>query len=279
MRWLPRSFATTTATALALAAAFQVSTPVLAQSTSLIPRWEFEVGSFFTRSSTDIRADSQSGDLGTAFNAEDLLGLEKSKTVLRVAAARRLGQRHQVRLRYSKSSRDGQVQIPFEIDIGEVTFPVTATVDTKWDFTFTDVSYTYFFSLKEKTAWGAAFGLARWDFDIDLRGSGGGVNRSIGSDIDVDELVPELGVAVRHRLSPKLMFRSGLTGLTADLGEEEVTVIGATLRLDYQAFKNAGIAIAGTYSNVDYANGKGRFIGQYDYTITGVQVFIPIYID
>ncbi len=247
--------------------------------TALLPKWEFEFGSFFTSTTTDVRADSQRGSRGTAVNLEDVLGLDDSETVLRLSAARRFGKRHQVRFRYTEFSRDGQVEVPFEIRFRDIAFPVNAVVTTEWDFTFSDLGYTYYFSNNERTAWGVLAAVARWDYDIVVRGSDERINRDLASDIDIDELVPEIGLTVRHRLAPKFHFRGLLTGLRADLGDEEVRIVNANLRFDYRAFKNVGIAIAGTYSELDYEDIRGRFIGDYDYNVSGIQVFIPIYLD
>ena len=62
-----------------------------AQEVGLIPKWEFEVGSWFSTTSTDLRADTSRGDLGTDIDLEEVLGLDKDETVLRLSAARRFG--------------------------------------------------------------------------------------------------------------------------------------------------------------------------------------------
>lgn len=251
----------------------------MAQETSLVPRWEFEVGSWFTSETTNIRADAQRGDLGTAIRAEETLALDDSETVLRLSAARRLGRRHQLRLRYLDYSRDGRREIPFEIRIRDVVFPATAVVDTTWDLTFTDLTYTYFFSLRDKTAWGVTGGVGRWDFNVEVAASGGPLLSRLGTDVEVDELVPQVGLAWRHRPLPKTQLRAGISGVSVDLGDEKASVLTASAQVDYRAFRRFGIALAFDYSDIDFTDAGGRFIGDYEYRVTGVQVFIPIYLD
>lgn len=256
-----------------------LASPTLAQDEdfSLIPTWEFEIGSWFTSTDSNVRFDSNERDLGTEFDLEDTLALDDSETVLRLSAARRFGRRHQVRFRYADFSRDGTTQIPFEIRFGDIVFPVTAEVTTTWDFAAADLTYSYFFALKENTAWGVQVGVASWDFDIRVAASGGRFDRSLDSDILVEEFVPEIGLSVRHAISPKWIFKSAVSGLRADLDEESVDILNGLIRLEYRAFKNIGFAVAGDYTKIDYENSAGRFIGQIDYEISGVQFFIPIY--
>lgn len=254
--------------------------PASAQPVSLVPKWELEIGSWFTTTETNIRADRAVGDLGTEFDVEDVLGLDDSETVLRLSLARRLGRRHQLRLRHSEFSRQGQRTIPVEIDFQDTTFPVNVVIATEWDFTFTDLGYTWFFSLDDDTAWGLGLAVANWDFDIALSASLAGTPGALREEVRIDELVPEVGLSLRQRLGEKLIFRAGVSGLTAEVDEDTIDVLSAVLRLDYRLFRNAGIAVAALYSEVEYdAAGAGDFIGRYEYTVSGVQVFVPLTFD
>jgi hypothetical protein len=103
------------------------------------------LGTFFMTSETRVRADAfDSADIGTPFDFEDTFGLH-DETVFRVDVSWRMGARHLLRAMYFDSHRAARSTLSEEIHFGDQTFPVDATVDSRFDFGITEVAYEYIF--------------------------------------------------------------------------------------------------------------------------------------
>ncbi len=109
-------------------------------------RFSLGLGTFFMTSETSVRADAfGSADIGTRFDLEDTFGMH-DEAVFRVDASWRIGERHLLRAMYFDSHRAGRQALHEEIDFGDATFPIDATVDARFDFDITELAYEYIFA-------------------------------------------------------------------------------------------------------------------------------------
>lgn len=271
----PRSFVGAAALVICLAA----GTPAAAQEMPLVSKWEFTIGSYFTNVDTSIRADASRLDLGTDIDLEDAVGFDDTENLLRFTARRRIKRRHIVGFAFTELSRSSTRDIPFEIEFRDLVFPANISVDSEFDMRLFDFRYAYLPVLKEKTAVAVVGGVGRWDYDFRLTARADRIGQSLDGNVDVDEIVPLLGGAVRHLITRKLQLDAQLLALTFDLGDTSGTIVEAGLGGRYWFHDNVGLALSFDFLNADVSFDDDRFIGDVEYELTGIQVFIPIRID
>lgn len=262
--------------AAALLICLAVETPAAAQETELVSKWEFTVGSYFTNVDTSIRADASRVDLGTDIDLENVVGFDDTENLLRLTARRRIKRRHVVGFGFTELSRSSTRDLPFEIDFQGLVFPANISVDSSFDMRLFDFRYAYMPVLKEKTAVAVIGGVGRWDYDFELTARVDRIGQSLNGNVDIDEIVPLVGGAVRHLITPKLRFDAQLLALTFDLGDTSGTIVEASLGGSYWFHENVGIALSFDFLNADVQFDDTDFIGDIEYELTGIQVFIPI---
>lgn len=249
-----------------------------AQEESLVSRWEFTVGSFFSNIDTEVRADASQRELGTSFDLEDALELGDQETLLRLSASYRIKRRHQVTLNFTELSRSADTTLNAELRFRDIAFPVDAPVRSEFDMGLLELRYAYWPILKEKTAVGVRGGLGRWEYDIRLAADLPLIGAQ-ATEVNLDELVPLVGGTVRQLITPKLRFEGTLMALTFDVGDTSGSIVEAQAAFMYDIWEKVGIALSIDYLAADVDQDQGRFLGNYKYGLTGIQLFIPIRFD
>ena len=199
-----------TATALALLMIFcavSAQAGVSVSESKVLDRWSFRVGGFLTGLSTDIRLDSQFGDgEGTTISLEDDLGFSSSESVPRLNLSFILGKRHKITAGWYKTDRDSSTTITEEIEWGDETFPINATITGFYATEFVNLAYTYYFYTSENTALGITGGLVLANLSagvgLALGGVGGEVEEFHGGCAAAAEV--EAPVVLFHRAVPEL---------------------------------------------------------------------------
>lgn len=252
-----------------------LAAPAVAAGTELVDKWEIRIGSYLASLDTDFRADPNNFEQGTAIDLEKDLGFDDSENLLRLTVAYRI-KRHQVAFGYYEFSRDASKRIPFEIEFQDEVFPVDALVDSRYDWTAVEGRYTYWPVMKAKTAVGVGAGVLRLSVGVLLEVGAGRLEQRIESEVDVDELIPELGAQVRHAVTPKLMFKAGINGVFFDLEDIDGEVIEVGAGFEHQTTKHVGVGASFSFFDLDVDDTKDRFVGTYEVTVSGLQVYLPI---
>lgn len=262
--------------ALAVLALLWAPSGAVAQENPLVARWELDLGSVFASLDTDLRADGSRGDRGTQLDVEEALDLDSSKTLLRLNVAYRFKPRHQVRVGYFEHSRTGERAIPFEIELRDVVFPVEVVVDSRYDFSFSNLRYNWWLVANEKRAFSLIFGVARWEIDFALSAGEGRLQETLDANVGLDVPVPEIGGEFRTKLGSKVLFRAALSGLVFDVGDESGTVVDTSLRFDYQFSRNVGLGISLLLVRADVEQDARSFLGDYKLSNSGIELYLPI---
>ncbi len=112
-----------------------LASPTLAVAQEPLPdKFKIDVGAFFiTRTDTSVALAATAGAIGAgaAIDFEEQLGLEDSETVPRIDGYWRFGKRSRLDFSYWKLDRDATRVIDEQIDIGDISIPIGATVQTK----------------------------------------------------------------------------------------------------------------------------------------------------
>jgi hypothetical protein len=128
---------------------------------------------------TNIRVDGSSGN-GTDVDAEDDLGLQKSRFEPRFALRWRPGRRHEFEVGYQFARRSAERVLDRDITFGDSTYPANADVATKFNSDQGFFAYRFAFLAKPRTQVGLVIGGGALFLNaaLDAVGSGGQVQYS-----------------------------------------------------------------------------------------------------
>jgi hypothetical protein len=154
--------------------AMLISQPVLGDDTeSEYGPWKkfsISLGGFIAEIDTEVRLDSKTLGLGTVLDVETLFNLDDDVRVLRSDGHYRFSEngRHKVDFTYYDLSRDATRTLTQDISIGDQTFSIGDTVDTKFGLEFFKAAYAYSFLMNDALDISASAGLFMTKFELEL---------------------------------------------------------------------------------------------------------------
>jgi hypothetical protein len=244
------------------------------EQSSLIEKWEFTLGSYFTSIDTDIRTDSDQTP-GTRVDFERDLGLDDTETLFRFTAAYRIKNRHQVNIGYFESSRSGSRVLTRDIQFRDRTIPVGVDVLGTFDFEILEVGYTYWPVLKDKLAVGVSGGVLGYSYSTNVkltedRELFGGREEAAEAEVPI----PMLGFRLRYAIAPKLRLKTSALLLGGiEVGDYSGSILEADAALEYRAFQNVGFGLSFDLRDFDIEIQRRFFTTDLRYTLSSFQVY------
>ncbi len=242
-----------------LAAGIGSSTAKADDENPMVDKWEFDLGSFFLGSNTDITLYSNVLEEGTKFSLEDDLGFDNSGTSFHLNAAYRIGRRHQISAGYFNLNRDTTQQLSFDLEWGDETFPIDATVTGYFDMTFLEFGYDYWMLTKERTALSIGLSLS-WvsmEAGLGLEGEEG----SIGTDLSSNVPVPTIAMELRQLLVHRLRLTAGLGYMTlSPIPDYKGNVWRSHIGLEHHTFEHVGFGLKYSYDSYDITKETGSLL-------------------
>jgi hypothetical protein len=111
------------------------------------------------RTTTDVRLDPASGGPGTAFSAEDDLGLDHRVDQGRVELIFRLLERHRLRMDFFRLNRDGDRTLNRLLVFGDNTYLANDRVVSRFNWQTLGFTYSYSVLRTDRAELGLGFGL------------------------------------------------------------------------------------------------------------------------
>lgn len=247
--------------------------PLSAQASEdsiVLDKFAVTFGSFFATTTSDIRLDANVGNIGTEISFEDDLGLDSDKTLFRLSAEFRPWKRSQFNFGYYKLSREASNTLSRTIEFQGVTYPINVTVDSSLDTTVWGGFYTFWASVRERTAFGLSIGLTSIELDASITANTPRLEASAGTDLPVALIGAEFRGAIVEPLRVRGRFEV-LPKVTID--DVSGSVFDYYVELEYRFIKNVGVAVAYSGTNFDLDVEKSAFFGSVNYDIQGVQIF------
>lgn len=163
-----------------------------------------DIGWFFLSSDTRVRVDGETSDaIGTDIDFDDTFGLGDFDR-FRAEAYWRIADRHAIRGMYFENNRSNTRESDREIDFGDETFPVDASVTARSELTVLQLSYDYAFVRRDNFELAGSIGVHMLDMGLSLAAtattSGGSATRSVGENATTEAPLPVLGLRGVWRL-------------------------------------------------------------------------------
>lgn len=241
-----------------LAAAIALAAPALAQSgkaydlqqRGMDETFRLDVGGFFEKFATTLRAGDASGSAGTEFGLEDVLGAPDSKTTLRVDGALRLSRRSSVLFGYRTSNRSSSAVVQRDIAFGDQTYRAGAQVDSQFRVDVGELYYAYSLVNSGEAEFALMLGVSAFYNRASLS-----VSSLAAAQPDSRNLfapVPAVGATFRYALYPKFFAWGTIKGLTGTASGYHGSMLSWSAGLDWYFTKNIGIGGGYEYVKLDF---------------------------
>jgi hypothetical protein len=173
--------------------------PAMADSANpLTDRFSIDVGTFFVTTKTNVRVDSDSGN-GSDIDVERDLGIGDTDSI-RLDAYWRFATRHKVRLLYFDTSRTASREIDRDIVYNGTTYPVNATIDTRFETKVAEIAYEYAFLRSDRYEVAGSIGIHNLRFQLGLEATGGATSVARANNANADGPLPVIGLRGVWRL-------------------------------------------------------------------------------
>jgi hypothetical protein len=175
------------------------------QIPSLYNKWEISPTAAAVILGADIRVDKSDGSSGTTINAQDDLGLAKTKLQPRIDARMRMGRRNELEAGFQLSQRSGDKTAQRQFNFADTTFNVGASLNSKLNTNLLFLNYRYAFLAKERTQAGIGLGLGALFFstEITAAANAGGGGESYSASKSVTAPVGSIGLYGRYLIGSR----------------------------------------------------------------------------
>jgi len=263
----------------ALAAALLVS-PAFAQSSSgtwngLSDRFQIDTGYFRLTADTQLRYNGAPGSGDISF--EDDLGVDKNVNTFWVDGTWRVGRRHQLKLGYTRLSRD-RADFALERDFtwGGEDYKAGLSATTSTGSDILGGYYRFALFRNDRFEIGPTVGIGYVWLNARVRATGtiGGASRSLDESASTGSVTGAVGGYANGWLTKRLVTHADFLYIRVTPGESEASVTDWRLGADYYFFRNAGLGVQYKYNKYSYDRGilVAKLGGEL--TFDGGQVFL-----
>jgi hypothetical protein len=200
---------------------------------------KFQVGGYLSSIllNSNVRVDG-SGGKGEDIDAEDDLGLSRTKVQPRFDLRWRPGRRHELEVGYQFARRTGEKVITRDFDFGDTSFTAGLRVRSRFDTDQAFLNYRFAFMAREKTQVGVGLGLGALFLGTGLDAmasiASGGKADSVAFGTDNDLLGPtaSLGAYGRFQVGSAWYLEADFRGVKVAIDRYDASVVegGAAVR-------------------------------------------------
>jgi len=266
------------------------SSPVAAQSSGdweswpTGDRWRIGAGYFTPDLDTQVKVTDAGGNLGTGISFERNLGLSDSEGTGVLYADWRIFKRHVLSYRYFELKRSATTtSSSVVIKIGDEFFDVNLPIQSFFDITAHEISYSYSLLFDDKKDLFVGVGVSLQDLALGIQGTESSPNPGeiLSATLDSTAPLPTLNIGFDYAFSDKWFFQSRLGWLAVELdfgadADLSGSIINANAGILWKPFKNVGFFA--NYQvfdvDVDYLERGVLFAVNYEYMgpVLGVSV-------
>ncbi|HEX4762973.1 MAG TPA: hypothetical protein VFU92_01500 [Usitatibacter sp.] len=240
------------------------------------PTISVTLGGVVNRFDTSVRLDGQT-QRGTDFALEDN-GLDSSSSSFTAGLTWRIAQRHRVDFNYFESKRSGERTYSNEIDIGDSTFPLGATVgiQAKDQFFFADYRYSLIQDPTFELA--ALFGIygGKFTFDINAVGNAGNSSNTYNKSVSTGLPLPLIGLTADWYPDRQWHMAAQFEGLKAKVGDVDGHAYVAGAALEYMFTRGWGMGARYDYTEIKADVTKGDFNGNFAWKTSAVSLYAKL---
>jgi hypothetical protein len=244
-------------------------------------RVQFDVGGYIPAVDTTLRVD-RAGGSGTVLDLEDDLDFEDRPTFPFALVNLRLGQRWRIEGEYFSIDRDKTTVIDRELEIGDETFQIGATVNSFFDTDVYRLSVGYSFLKRPNAEMGAVLGAHVTTFDLGISAIGSGGNIDQTERADTLAPLPTIGLYGSYAFSPRWLMQGRVDYFTLEYEEYSGTFLNFNVGLEFQLAKHVGLGAGYRYVDLEFTADRtlsvgsvsDDFSGEFQYRYSGPTLYL-----
>ena len=261
-----------------LAAAIALSTfGTCARAEGPQDRYWAELEYFFPTISSTARLDFPNTNIpGTSIALEDDLGLSDRKGTPYLLLGMRLAEQWRLEFEYYQLNRSASRTISRAINWGDVTFPASATLHSRFDTDVYRLTGGWSFYRTRQAEAGASLGLHVTHFDMALAGQGNGPLGLAFQNEGRDQLVPlpTIGLYGNYLLSDSWVLRGRVDYLSLNYESYDGSLTNWMAAVDWRITPNWTAGVGYRYVDYKLESTKESFKGRVQYKFKGPTLYM-----
>jgi len=257
--------------AVATGRAEAASTEVIPNHPALNDRFIFDLGAFYSKSSTQAALTGSAGGGGVAIDFESALGLEERNVSGIGGFLWRMTERWRLEVEYFSLNRDASRTLATEVRWGDKVYPIGATVNSSYDFSDARVGVGYSFFKRRDKELGVGVGFHVAGIKASIESSGTGAEGA-----DVTAPLPVLSLYGAFALTNEWAVRMRADWLSLNYGAYSGDVRSMAIDVLYQPFRNVGFGLGTRSLVLDVEIDKANWRGKARTAFTGPTAFMTV---
>lgn len=237
-------------------------------------RVRLSLGVVHLSNNTNLQLDSSAGVQGTAVNAEDTFGLDKSDFEAKIEAMVRVGERHRLYFDYFSLDRTNSTTVTQPIVFRDVVLQPGDPLDTDLSIRTFSISYGYSFLHSDRYEVAATLGIN--DTDISARARVQTATRHVDQTEDQAGPFPTVGLAASYVVSKRFYLdgraqymKVRVDDLDGSLGIYEVDAL-------YRLRPNISFALGYSMLRASLISAQVKQAGFFNFDSKGPEFFVRI---
>lgn len=209
-------------------------------------RFNVNLGAFFNLNDSKVRLGGEG--IGVEIDAEELLGLDTNTRTFRLDGFWRFTKkrRHRLDFTWYRNRRSGEGTVDEALEIGGITIPVGASLDTEFNFDLYKLGYSYSFFQDKRIDLGVGGGLYVLPTEFKLKATA-----EAGGSTIFDETIketfaaplPVIGIRADIAITPRWFLRNRADFFYLEIGDYRGGIVDTSVAVEYQPFKHVGFGL------------------------------------
>jgi hypothetical protein len=249
----------------------RAQTEAIPNHPALTDKFTFELGGFYSKSSTQASFGPSGGGTGVIVDFENTLGLEDRNLSAIGGFLWRITDRWRLEVDYFSLNRDATRTLATDVTWGNQTFTAGSTVSSKYDFSDIRVSGGYSFFKRPDKELGVGVGLHVAGIKTSLQASGLGAEST-----DVTAPLPVLNLYGMFALTNEWAFRFRVDWLSLNYDIYSGDLRNTAIDVLYRPFRNVGFGLGIRTFVLDVKIDDANWQGRARTTYTGPTAFMTV---
>jgi hypothetical protein len=252
----------------------------------LYKRFNIDLGASRLFNESKVRLGGK--NVGVEVDVEEALDVETQTTSFRMDGYWRFtrNRRHRLDFTYYYNKRTGESVVDKDLEIGEITIPTGAKVETKLNFDLFRVGYSYSFFQDDRMDLGVGLGLYVLPIRFSLDASGDVLGQPISESVKENFAAPLPVVTLRFdfAITPRWFLRNRIDVFYLEYDKYKGAIADSRIALEYAPFKHVGFGLAwdnfrlkAEAEDEDTGIPGATFKGTFDFKNQGIMLYLKCF--
>jgi hypothetical protein len=247
------------------------ATETIPNHPALTDRFVFELGGYYSRSSTQASLGPSGGGAGVVVDFENTLGLEERNLTGIAGFVWRISERWRLEVDYFRLNRDASRTLATQITWGDQTFAAGTTVNSSYDFYDIRVSGGYSFFKRRDKELGVGIGLHVAGIKATIQSPGASADTG-----DVLAPLPVLNLYGAFALTNEWAVRMRVDWLSLNYDIYSGDLRSTAVDVLYQPFRHVGFGLGLRTFVLDVEIDDTKWRGKARSSFTGPTAFMSV---